>query len=615
VAAFVGIRTDIARLSPGSLYASSLVRADIASSNQPATMFKAYAREIAGKTGEDAEQIKKELSAARAALNSASTLSGTIQPIPTGGTTQAAAWAMCAHLANDPNLVEKLLDIMRRLGVAGDKHGVLATCLVATSRLLSKPARMLRKGASASGKSHVIEVCLQILNSYDYVRLTAGSAKALIYSERDFRHTLIFIPEAAALVPGKNGSDEFAMMLREMISSGRLEYATVHPDAKGKPTGVVISKDGPVALLLTTARENVEEELETRMLVTITDESDSQTEAILRSIAASAAGNGPPKVSEAEIADWKALQDWLRLGPRDVVVPYSDILRSLVSRRAIRIRRDFQSLLSMVMASALLHRAQRQADTDGRIVATLQDYGYALKAVEGGLEEMVHGDTATIEAVRKAVELALYEKRRTERRDTIMGEFRLALLGYCKKQKLTDAAQRLDHAYVSPAHKSARATVSGCIGVAINGGADAAVMADTLGSQPRATARNLLRKAVAKARAGWNKPDALPSSVELSRQQLATRLGIGPRVARTRLENAIEAGAVVDVGALDMHRSSTAPRLLRDGAPVAVSNAATGKARRGAFPTLAALQDAVASKAGGPGGKIQGQPAKQRPSP
>jgi hypothetical protein len=474
---------------------------------------------------------------------------------------------------------------------------------------------MLRKGASASGKSHVIEVCLQILNSYDYVRLTAGSAKALIYSERDFRHTLIFIPEAAALVPGKNGSDEFAMMLREMISSGRLEYATVHPDAKGKPTGVVISKDGPVALLLTTARENVEEELETRMLVTITDESDSQTEAILRSIAASAAGNGPPKVSEAEIADWKALQDWLRLGPRDVVVPYSDILRSLLSQRAIRIRRDFQSLLSMVMASALLHRAQRQADTDGRIVATLQDYGYALKAVEGGLEEMVHGDTATIEAVRNAVELALFEKRSKDWRADVMGEFRLALLEYCKKQNLTNALQRLAHAFKSPVHQVAKLTVSGCVDLVLHGGTDAAVMADPLGNQPRAMAGNLLRKAATKVRAARSTSGGLASSVELSRQHLATRLGIGAKAARIRLDNAIEAGAVIDVGALDMHRSRTAPRLLRDGAPVAASNAAAGKARRGAFPTLAALQDAVASKAGGPGGKIQGQPAKQRPSP
>jgi len=188
-----------------------------------------------------------------------------------------AAFAQCSEIASDPRLIERLFDVTSRLGVAGDRRGVLATFLVAISRLLLEPNRMLRKGSAASGKSHVIDKILSLLNRDDYVTLTSASAKAIFYSDIDFRHKLVVIPEAAALVPPKSGPDEFAMAIRELISSGRLTYHTVQPTGEnGALVGVEIPKEGPIALLMTTARENVEEELATRLLVTLTDESDTQ---------------------------------------------------------------------------------------------------------------------------------------------------------------------------------------------------------------------------------------------------------------------------------------------------------------------------------------------------
>ena len=108
-----------------------------------------------------------------------------------------------------------------------------------------------------------------------------------------------------------------------------------------------------------------------------------------------AAGRGPEPLSDAEIFAWQQYQVWLRYGPRDVVVPYAEDIAANVDLRAIRIRRDYPSVLSLIQASALMHRAQRDIDREGRIIAAIGDYALALAALGDGLEEVVRGETVT----------------------------------------------------------------------------------------------------------------------------------------------------------------------------------------------------------------------------
>jgi hypothetical protein len=57
------------------------------------------------------------------------------------------------------------------------------------------------------------------------------------------------------------------------------------------------------------------------------------------------------------------------------------------------------------MTSAILHKAQRQTDSVGRIVATLDDYRHAHEAFDGGLGRLYKVKTPeTALAVVKAVE-------------------------------------------------------------------------------------------------------------------------------------------------------------------------------------------------------------------
>ncbi len=91
---------------------------------------------------------------------------------------------------------------------------------------------------------------------------------------------------------------------------------------------------------------------------------------------------------EGEIELLRDFQRWLENnGPYDVIVPFAPQIRAAFGRtpRAVRIRRDINTLIAGVAASAVLHKAQRETDAKGRIVATLDDYGHAWDAFGPGV--------------------------------------------------------------------------------------------------------------------------------------------------------------------------------------------------------------------------------------
>jgi hypothetical protein len=71
----------------------------------------------------------------------------------------------------------------------------------------------------------------------------------------------------------------------------------------------------------------------------------------------------------------------------------------------LRIRRDVNALILAIQTSAVLHKAQRERDAAGQIIATLDDYRHAHEAFDSGLASLYRTkipDTAL--AVVKAAE-------------------------------------------------------------------------------------------------------------------------------------------------------------------------------------------------------------------
>src|SRR5262249_17043172 len=105
---------------------------------------------------------------------------------------------------------------------------------------------------------------------------------------------------------------------------------------------------------------------------------------------------------------WQDFQRWLATGERRVVVPFADVMAQMIPPVAVRLRRDFNQFIRAIQAHALLHRAQRDRDESGQVVANVEhDY-----AVVRQLMNAIIGESAgvainpaiieTIDAVVKA---------------------------------------------------------------------------------------------------------------------------------------------------------------------------------------------------------------------
>lgn len=75
---------------------------------------------------------------------------------------------------------------------------------------------------------------------------------------------------------------------------------------------------------------------------------------------------------------------------------------------AVRLRRDFGAVLSLIRAHAVLHQAARPKDEQGRIVASMDDYGSVrgliVDLVSAGVGATVKPEVrATVEMVRRLV--------------------------------------------------------------------------------------------------------------------------------------------------------------------------------------------------------------------
>jgi hypothetical protein len=106
----------------------------------------------------------------------------------------------------------------------------------------------------------------------------------------------------------------------------------------------------------------------------------------------------------------------LETGERRVVVPFAERLAELVPPIAVRLRRDFRLLLTMIRAHALLHRELRERDDQGRIMATLGDYAAVRELVADlfaeGVDATVKSETR--EAVAVVIALDKNEVSLTE---------------------------------------------------------------------------------------------------------------------------------------------------------------------------------------------------------
>ena len=256
------------------------------------------------------------------------------------------------------------------------------------------------KGHSASGKSFIVETAVRFFPAEAVIEMTAMSQRALVYSKEEYSHRVLIVYEVVALREGVE-EDLTSYFVRSLLSEGRIVYPVTVRDKDGGWTTKTIIKEGPTGLVLTTTKATVHAENETRVLSVTSDDSPAQTKRVFQALAA--------ELTPPDLRPWHDLQSWLASsGERRVVIPYAAALAQEIRPAAVRLRRDFKTVLSLIRASAILHQANRGRDLVGRIVASYGDYAVVARLVAPLVAQGVGAtvSAATREAVGAVDDLA-----------------------------------------------------------------------------------------------------------------------------------------------------------------------------------------------------------------
>jgi hypothetical protein len=314
----------------------------------------------------------------------------------------AEAWRQCEDVARHPRILDRFVNALESCGVIGEPRVAKLVYLATTSRLLDRIVSVAVKGPSSGGKSFVSQSVLRFFPPSAYYALTSASEKALLFSAEPLAHRMLVIYEADGL-----GSDFGQYLIRTLLSEGCLRHETVSKTANGELQALAVEKKGPTGLIVTTTKAGLHPENETRLVSVTVNDTPEQTKRIMLATARHQAVAFP----EHELAAWHSLQTWLENDERRVVIPFASELAARIPPVAVRLRRDWAALLGLIGAHALLHRASRDRDDLGRIVATLEDYAVVRELVgdlmSAGVQVSVKPEVReTVRAVVEAKETA-----------------------------------------------------------------------------------------------------------------------------------------------------------------------------------------------------------------
>jgi hypothetical protein len=263
-------------------------------------------------------------------------------------------------LARESKILDRFAEELVRTGVVGERHILALIFLVVITRLFERVVNLALKGPSAGGKSYLLDRVLDYFPASAYYVLSGMSEHALVYDDEPLVHRMLVIYEAAGMA-----GDLQTYFIRSLLSEGRLRYVTVEKTKSGLKKKL-IDRPGPTGLLTTTTAVHLHPENETRLVSATVTDSAEQTRAIMLA----QAGFAPTP----DVTPWHELHAWLEANDTKVSVPFASTLAAAIPPVAVRLRRDFPTVLALIRAHALLHQLNRERDDDGAVVATLDDY-------------------------------------------------------------------------------------------------------------------------------------------------------------------------------------------------------------------------------------------------
>lgn len=282
-------------------------------------------------------------------------------------------------LACTPDILSVFDEEILKSGFAGETHIPRLVYLTLFTGMLKRPVSLVIKGPSGAGKSFALNMAKQFIPDTAYEEFSGMSEKALVYlKDLDLQHKHLIIGEAAGMAEG-NGRT----LLRQLLSEGKVTYATVQSTNKGLSGEKLPEVKGPCGLIMTTTSTGLHLEDESRMLSVQIIESKEQIVAALQSQAL----GGNRDTGPIDVTAWHELYNSIRNQAPMVEIPYAPKIVPYLPSSSDKIKRDFPQVLSLISACALLHSATRDRDSEGRIIASEADYATVRELVNKPISE------------------------------------------------------------------------------------------------------------------------------------------------------------------------------------------------------------------------------------
>jgi hypothetical protein len=271
------------------------------------------------------------------------------------------------------------------LGLVGEEDNAVLVYLLLTSRLPPNPGAIIARGSSGSGKDTLLRRVARLFPPESKIEAMAMSQAAWFNTGEDFFRHKIFIGGERRHATDDYSKDSGAM-LRQLLSEGRINRGVSRYDTESKQWNtVMVERAGPVAYAETTTAASVFEEDLNRLIQIFVDDSEGQSLQVMLAMGSRNDPNRTGPDTEAVIKGHHEFQRWLQSLPTPRVhVPFWEHIAKGIPLAQSGCRRAAQQILTVIEASALLHRLKRQ-ERNRVLIATVSDYALARRLLLGPL--------------------------------------------------------------------------------------------------------------------------------------------------------------------------------------------------------------------------------------
>ena len=297
------------------------------------------------------------------------------------------------------NIYDRICSDIEKLGYVGENSLKFTNYAVASSAITHEQINNFNKGPSGSGKSECTKKVILLMPPERVLSVTRLTPQALSYYEDGIIDKWVIIQE-------QDGVDGAEHSLRVSISEGELKTLCPTKDpSTGKMRTEEITVPIKASFTITTTRNQVHAENETRFFSLYTNETPKQTLRIINSQKREARMELTLSPQEKEKITRTHRNAQRLLQPYHVRIPYAEHIDYPL--RDVRGRRDFKRVLSLIKVVAHLrqfHKKPFKLHENQCIDADSKDYEIVYHLSKKLLQDTI---CAVPEATKKIVDLWL----------------------------------------------------------------------------------------------------------------------------------------------------------------------------------------------------------------